>query len=229
MFEFLFIDLDETILDFHKAERNAIEKTLTAFGIEPTDAACTRYSLINKAHWERLERGEITREQVCLGRFAVLLEELGVEEDPQRFSDTYAGFLSQGHYFLPGAEKALERLSKKYRLFLASNGNAAVQAGRLKSADISRYFEHIFISQELGVNKPAKEFFDRAFARIDGFDKSRAMIVGDSLTSDILGGNNAGIAACWVNPRHLPRREGIRVDYEIERLALLEELLETLR
>ena len=228
MIEFLFIDLDDTVLDFHKAERRAITNTLTAFGIEPSEPVCALYSRINIAHWQRLERGELTRQQVMHGRFATLFAELGVTGDAALCSETYANHLAMGHDFLPGAEEALERLSKKYRLYLASNGNAAVQEKRLKSADIGRYFEDIFISQHLGADKPSVPFFERAFARIPDFDRSRAMIVGDSLTSDILGGNNAGIATCWVNPGHLPRRNDIRVDHEIEALSQLEDLLETI-
>ena len=225
MFEFLLLDLDNTILDFHKAEREAVKKTLTAFGVTPTEEICSLYRQINQAHWERLERTELTREQVCVGRFATLFTQLGVEGDAKACSDTYARNLAIGHYFLPGAEQAVEQLSKKYRLYLASNGNLAVQAGRLKSANISRFFEKVFISQEVGADKPSVEFFDRCFAQIPDFDKSKAMIVGDSLTSDILGGNNAGIATCWVNPDHAPRRADIRVDYEIESITQLEELL----
>jgi 2-haloacid dehalogenase len=134
-----------------------------------------------------------------------------------------------GHWFLPGAEEAVEALSKKYKLYLASNGTAKVQAGRLKSANISRFFEEVFVSQELGANKPSLEYFEKCFARIPGFDKRKAMIVGDSLTSDILGGQNAGIATCWVNPKHKAGREDIRVDYEIEALSQLEDLLEGMK
>ena len=123
----------------------------------------------------------------------------------------------------------MKSLSKKYKLYLASNGTAKVQAGRLKSADISKYFEAVFVSQELGANKPSLEFFEKCFARIPEFDKTKALIVGDSLTSDILGGQNAGIATCWVNPHHKEGREDIRVDYEIEALSQLEELLEGMK
>lgn len=112
MVEFLFIDLDDTILDFHKAERRAIEKTLTTFGVEPTDAVCALYSRINKAHWERLERQELTREQVTVGRFATLFAELGVTGDAALCSETYANNLAMGHDFLPNAKEALEQLSK---------------------------------------------------------------------------------------------------------------------
>ena len=226
MFEFLFLDLDDTILDFQKAEALALSKTLKSFGLEPTETVLKRYHLINKAHWEALERKELTREQVLVGRFQVLFAEMGIAAEPVQVARAYENNLSIGHYFLPGAEEAVERLSKKYKLYLASNGTAKVQAGRLKSANISRFFEEVFVSQEIGANKPAVEYFERCFARIPDFDKTKAIIVGDSLTSDILGGQNAGIATCWVNPHHKAGREDIRVDYEIEALSQLESLLE---
>lgn len=225
-FEFLLIDLDDTILDFHKAEYIALGKTLESFGLEPSEQVRARYSLINKAHWERLERKELTREQVLVGRFGVLFSEYGITVDPRECARRYEQNLSVGHYFLPGAREALESLSRKYKLYMVSNGTARVQIGRLESADISHFFREIFISQQVGVNKPDKEFFTRCFAKIPDFDPQKAIIVGDSLTSDIQGGINAGIATCWVNPGHKPQT--IPADYEIESLAQLEELLESL-
>ena len=227
MVEFLFVDLDDTILDFKKAEHVAVKKTLAAFGIEPTDAVCSRYSRINQMHWEALERGEMTREQVLVGRFAALFGEYDVDADAARCARQYAQNLAIGHYFLPGAEEAVRDLSKKYKLYLASNGTAKVQWSRLESAGIDKYFEAIFISQEIGVNKPAAEYFERCFAQISGFDKSRTMMVGDSLSSDILGGKNAGVATCWVNPTHKPAKPDLCPDYEIESLSQLEALLDT--
>ena len=228
MIEFLFLDLDDTILDFHKAERIALAKTIRDFGVEPTEQVLHRYHLINKAHWEMLERGELTREQVLVGRFAVLFEELGVAVDPAACTEAYTKNLSIGHYFLPGAEEAVASLSKKYRLFLASNGTASVQHGRMTSANLYRFFEKAFVSQDIGYNKPSLEYFTRCFAQIPDFDPKKAMIVGDSLTSDIRGGINAGIKTCWVNPDHAPGKEGITPDYEIEALPQLEALLETI-
>ena len=228
MYKFLFIDLDDTILDFGKAEERALRKTLQDAGLEPTEAVCRRYSLINKAHWERLERGELTRDQVLVGRFRVLFEEMGCSADPQTSSLAYMQNLGIGHDFLPGALEAVISLSKKYKLYIASNGTASVQEKRLKSADIGKYFQEIFISQEIGFNKPAVEFFQGCFARIPDLDKAQTMIVGDSLTSDILGGQNAGIATCWVNPGHKECTLAKKPDYEIESLSQLEALLESI-
>ena len=225
MFDILFLDLDDTILDFHKAEHIALSKTMRTFGLEPTEEVLARYSLINKAHWERLERGELTREQVLVGRFAVLFQEWSIGADPEQVARCYENNLSIGHYFLPGALEAVRSLAKKYKLYLASNGTAKVQAGRLESANISHYFQEIFVSQQIGANKPDKLYFDRCIARIPGFDPQKAVMVGDSLTSDILGGKNAGMKTVWVNPAHKDPGS-IKPDYEIEALSQLEELLE---
>ena len=227
MIEFLFLDLDDTILDFHKAERIAISKTIREFGVEPTEEILNLYHSINKWHWEQLELGKLTRAEVLVNRFGVLFEKLGLEVDAPQCAKTYEINLSQGHWFLPGAEEAVDALSKKYRLFLASNGTAVVQKGRMTSANLYRFFEKVFVSQEIGHNKPSKAYFDGCFAQIPGFDPAKAMIVGDSLSSDIKGGINAGIRTVWVNPEHKPCGD-IRPDYEIEALHQLEALLETM-
>lgn len=228
MIEFLFLDLDDTILDFHKAERIALSKTLRDFGLEPTDAVLSRYHIINKQHWEGLERGELTRQQVLVGRFQVLFQEMGIPVEALAVMKAYEQNLSIGHYFLPGAQEAVEALSRKYRLFLASNGTAVVQHSRLTSAKLYPFFEQVFVSQDIGFNKPSKDYFDRCIARIPGFDPEKALMVGDSLTSDILGGINAGMRTCWINPEHLPCRPDIRPDYTLQSIAQLPVLLETL-
>ena len=227
MIEFLFLDLDDTILDFHRAERIALAATLRSFGVEPVPEVMERYHIINQWHWEQLEKGLMTRDQVQTGRFAVLFRELGKPVDPKECTARYQENLSKGHFFLPGAEDAVKRLSQKYRLYLASNGTASVQHGRLQSADLYRYFEGIFISEELGANKPSRAYFDACFAAIDGFDPARALMVGDSLTSDIKGGINAGLKTVWVNPGRKDCGD-IRPDYQIEGLHQLETLLEGL-
>ena len=226
--EFLFLDLDDTILDFHKAERLAISRTFRSFGLEPTEQVLERYHVINRLHWERLERGELTRDQVLTGRFQMLFEELGIPAKPQAIAKGYEHNLGLGHYFLPGAKEALDTLRGRYRLFLASNGTASVQHSRLTSAGLYPYFEEVFVSQALGANKPSRAFFDACAARIPGYDPRKALMVGDSLTSDILGGINARMKTCWVCPRGAQGRPDIVPDYRIEALSQLPELLKTL-
>ncbi len=225
---FVLMDLDDTILDFHKAEAVAIEKTFRLLGAEATPELIRRYSEINQRQWERLELGEIDRRQVLTGRFELLFRELGMELDGQQAQDLYENLLSIGHWFMPGAEALLDALYGKYRLFIVSNGTPVVQQGRLKSSGIGRYFEGIFISEEIGATKPAREFFDICAGKIPGFDRQRAIILGDSLTSDIRGGINSGIRSCWYNPKRLPPRADIPTDYEIHELSEFPALLESL-
>ena len=227
MIEFLFLDLDDTILDFHKAERIAFSKTIREFGVEPAEEILQLYHGINKWHWEQLELGKLTRAEVLVNRFGMLFEKLGVEVDAAACAKVYEQNLSTGHWFLPGAEEAVDRLHKKYRLFLASNGTAVVQKGRMTSANLYRFFEKTFVSQEIGYNKPSKAYFDACFAQIPDFDPEKAVMVGDSLSSDIKGGINAGIKTVWVNPEHKTSGD-VKPDYEIEALSQLEALLETL-
>ena len=227
MIRFVLLDLDDTILDFHRAEAEAMSKTFLRLGIEPTDRLVQRYSEVNAAHWRMLERGEIKRPQVLTGRFRQLFSEIGADCDPEQTQQIYEAYLSQGHYFIPGAEQLLKDLHGDYLLYLVSNGNAVVQEGRLQSADIAPYFEGIFISELIGADKPSREYFDRCFAQIPDFEPEQAILIGDSPTSDVLGGINAGVKTCWFNPHHRPLHPEIRADYEIDRLPDVPALLKT--
>ncbi len=228
MIDLILLDLDDTILDFHKAEEVALAKTLRAQGIEPTEAVVKRYSEINALQWQLLEKGELTRAQVKWRRFALLFEELGVNVDAEVARVMYEEFLSQGHYYMDGAEQFLAHLYGKYKLYIVSNGTTSVQNGRIASAGFAHLFEEIFLSEAVGYVKPQKEFFDHCFERIPQFDPKRAIILGDSLTSDVQGGNNAGIYSCWFNPWHKENRTDIVPSFEVSSLAEFEALLESL-
>ncbi len=223
MIRYVFLDLDDTILDFHKAEAAAIEKTMRAFGIAVTEENAACYSRINKACWEALERGEITRAALRKIRFERFFAEMKAE-GAERAPAVYEGYLSEGHYFVDGAEALLSELYGKYKLYLATNGLASVQAGRVASAGIEKYFEARFVSEEIGFNKPSLEYFEACFGKIEGFCREEAVIVGDSLSSDIKGGICAGIKTVWFNPKGLASTE-VRPDAEISALSELLDLL----
>ncbi len=225
MIKYIFLDLDDTILDFHKAEAAAIEKTMRVFGIAPTEENRALYSQINKKCWEALERGEITRSALKLLRFERFFSKVGAE-GASRAPAVYEGFLSEGHYFVEGAEALLEALHGKYELYLATNGIAAVQAGRVASAGIEKYFAARFVSEEIGFDKPSPQYFEACFGRIAGFRREQAVIVGDSLTSDIKGGATAKIKTVWFNPQRKPLSGEIQPDGEIASLSELPRLLE---
>lgn len=220
------LDVDDTLLDFKKAERAALEKAFRELGIAADDEMLSLYSAINISQWELLEEGKLTREQVLTGRFDILFRRCGVNCSGAEANSRYEKYLAVGHYFMEGAPELLETLHGKYDLYIASNGMAAVQAGRLASAGIEHYFKGIFISETMGADKPSREFFELCFARMEHFDRERTIMVGDSLTSDIRGGINAGIKTCWFNSRRRPPRDDIRPDWEISGLSQLPPLLE---
>ncbi len=228
MIKAVLLDSDDTILDFTLAEHIALKKTLAEVGIEPKDETIALYSEINKRHWEMLERGELTRAQVLTQRFERLFEALGIEGDSTATQASYEHNLSIGHYFIPGAVELLEALHGKYKLYMVTNGNEKVQVPRLKSADIGHFFEEIFISQRIGFDKPRIEFFDRCFAQMPHFENDEMIIIGDSLTSDIQGGINAGIHSCWFNPRGKQGREDIVPEFTVRSLDEIPELLESI-
>ena len=218
-------DLDDTLFDFHKAEKIALTKTLVHFGIDPTEETLALYSTINAAHWKRLELGEISREEVKVGRYRELFKTIGVECDPVKATAYYESMLAIGHYFMPGAPELLEELYGKYKLYIVSNGTAKVQEGRVGSSGIAKYMDGIFISQILGANKPDKQFFDICFAEIPDFSLSETVIIGDSLSSDIKGGINAGITTVWFNPKGIENDSDIKPDYTIKELSEVPGLL----
>lgn len=218
-------DLDDTLFDFHKAEKIALTKTLVHFGIDPTEETLALYSTINAAHWKRLELGEISREEVKVGRYRELFKTIGVECDPVKATAYYESMLAIGHYFMPGAPELLGELYRKYRLYIVSNGTAKVQEGRIGSSGIAKYMDGIFISQILGANKPDKQFFDICFAEIPDFSLSETVIIGDSLSSDIKGGINAGITTVWFNPKRIENDSDIKPDYTIKELSEVPGLL----
>ena len=226
MIKTVFLDLDDTLFDFHKAEAIALSGMLEEIGVTPSEKLLTRYSEINKLQWQRLERGEVTREEVLVERFRIFFLEFGIVRDANEARKIYEHRLGIGHYFIDGAEELLRTLYGKYELYLASNGTARVQRGRIESSGIEKYFKEIFVSQNIGYNKPSKEFFNYCFARIAGFKKDEAIIVGDSLSSDILGGINAGIKTCLFNPKKKPLAGSVIPDYEITALGERPKLLE---
>ncbi|MBQ3575406.1 MAG: YjjG family noncanonical pyrimidine nucleotidase [Clostridia bacterium] len=226
MIKNILFDLDDTLFDFHLAEKIALKKTFEALGIEPTEALISTYSEINKEQWRLLEQGKITRDALKTRRYRLLFDQFGLNASESEAAKTYEVLLGIGHHYIDGAHELLEELHGKYDLYIVSNGTTCVQKGRIASSDIENYVKGIFISQEIGVNKPAKEFFDFCFAHMENAAKEESVIIGDSLTSDILGGFNAGITTVWFNPHAKENKGNIRPDYEVRSLAEIPALIE---
>ncbi len=199
-YELLLLDADETLFDFRKAEAFALEGAFAERGLAATPETVARYDAINKDIWRRLERGEIDQARLKIERFALLFADMGVGLDAADFSGLYLAWLGRGSFLLPGAEELCAYLATKYRLAIVTNGIAAVQRPRFEASPIRRHFEAIVISEEVGAAKPRPEIFERACAAMGFFDKSRVLMIGDSLSSDIAGGIAYGIDTCWLNP-----------------------------
>ena len=206
----LLFDSDETLLDFKKSEKEAIVGALSYAGIAPDAEIIAEYSKINQGLWKLLEKGGIKKDELKYRRFELLFEKYGITSDPRETANKYMELLSRRGYLLDGAKELCEALSGKADLYMVTNGIKFSQEGRLADSGMTCYFKDIFVSEDAGREKPSAEFFDYVAKRIPGFSKEKAIIIGDSLTSDIAGGINYGIDTCWYNPRGEEAPENIR-------------------
>lgn len=228
MIRHILFDLDDTLLDFTSAERVALSKTLRHIGVEPTEAVLSRYHALNAAQWRLLEQRVLTRDEVKTRRYQLLFEELGVDRSPAEMTRYYESRLADEHRFIDGAPELLEQLRGRYHLYIVTNGTEHVQESRIRLAGLAAYMDGVFISQRVGADKPQRAFFEYCFARIPDFRREETLIVGDSLTSDIRGGRDAGITTVWFHPRGEENETPILPDYEIRQLSALLPLLRRL-
>jgi len=222
-------DLDGTINDFLATENYAIKKGFARLNLGVcTDKMVNRYSQINVSYWEKLENGEMSKEQILVNRFKDFFAEYGLpEQNAVIFNKNYQLDLGDKLVFIDGALEVLQKIreSKKIRQFVVTNGLVANQKRKLEGQELKPIFEYAFISDEVGFEKPKIEFFNVVFQKIGDIPKNQIMIVGDSLTSDIKGGNNAGIKTCWFNPHGKKNNKDVRIDYEISDLRQLLKIL----
>lgn len=224
-FRTILMDVDGTLFDFEASERNALSETFKKYGYVLTEEIRNIYERINKDLWKQFEQGKIDRNTVIYSRFGKLFKEIGIDDDGIAFEDDYQRILGMQHHLLEDALEVVQYLHAKYDLYIVTNGVTATQMQRLKDSTLDRYVKDIFVSEATGFQKPMKEYFDYCFARIRDIDKSRTMIIGDSLTSDIKGGNNAGITTCWYNPKGIKNDTDAVVDIEIRELRELYQIL----
>ncbi len=225
-FTTVLLDVDGTLLDFDEAERLGVCAVMRAWGVEPTDYLIERYHQINQGFWKAFERGDIPREEIFGSRYHKFFAAMGKEVDGDAAEDLYREQLDNCAILMDGAEDICIWLKDGgYDLYIVTNGVSSTQYSRLKRSGLDKYFTDIFVSEDTGRQKPQKEYFDYCFARIHEKDPCRMLIVGDSQTSDIRGGQNAGIATCWLNDGTQPRAAGIKADYEIKRLEELKRIL----
>ena len=214
-FDIVLLDADETVYDFKLAEKTAVSLTLERFGVTPADDVVARYSAINLSCWKALERGELSREDLKPTRFRMLFEQFGARPvDYGAVNDTYENNLSYQVFLLDGALEFVKKLHEHCKIYLATNGLTIPQTGRYSRSAVKPYVDGVYISEQIGASKPDKAYFDYIFRDLGITDRSRVIMLGDSLTSDMLGGRNAGVMTChYLNgaaPSHSPL-----CDYEI--------------
>ena len=228
MIKVILWDIDGTLLSFKLAERAAIRACFEKFGLgELTEEMLANYSAINASYWKRLELGELTKGQVLRGRFEEFFAAHGLDTScVDDFNAEYQVRLGETVVFNDDGKELVQRLQGKVKQYAVTNGTLVAQRGKLKNSGLDKLLDGVFISDVVGVEKPGKGFFDAVFAAIGSYDKDEVLIVGDSLTSDIQGGNNAGILCGWYNPGGEPVPEGLRIDYDIRDLNAVEIILD---
>lgn len=226
MIQVVLWDVDGTLLDFHRAEAAAIRTLFQKFGLGTcSDAMLADYSAINAGFWRKLETGELSKAQILTGRFETFFSKYGLDTScVADFNAAYQLALGDTIRFCPNALETLQAMKGQALQCAVTNGTIAAQKKKLALSGLDKVFDHIFISDEIGIDKPNVAFFDAVWQTIGRFDPSSVLIVGDSLTSDIRGGNNAGIKTCWYNPNGLPLPEDLRIDYDIRDLKQVLEI-----
>ncbi len=222
MKDIFLLDMDDTLLDFGRAERENFFKTLSDEGVPPSDALYARFHIINEGLWKLLEKGGILREELKVKRFADLFAEHGLEADAVKAADAYWNNFPAIFYPFAGALEFLKELAAAGSVYIATNGGAAIQRAHIQRAGFSPYIKGAFISEEVGADKPSKRFSDYMISHIEGFDRSRAVWIGDSLSSDMVCAKNAGIDFIL----YLPRKKetdyaGLKASSFSEVLALI--------
>lgn len=227
MIKVILWDIDGTLLDFEKAEKQAIRKCFEIFQLgECTDEMIRRYSVINKGYWERLERKEITKPEVLVGRFQEFFKSEGIVTDcAEKFNEEYQLRLGDTICFCDDGYELVKGLKNRVKQYAVTNGTKVAQVKKLNKSGLIDLFDAVFISEDVGIEKPDVKFFELVWDVIGQYEKDEVIIVGDSLTSDMQGGNNAGILCCWYNPKGLENTNGVKLDYEIQDLQEILEIL----
>ena len=227
MIKVILWDIDGTLLDFKEAERQGMKNCFAKFGLcECSDEMIARYAKINDDYWELLEKGGITRQELFTARFKDFFVTEGIDfTQYDAFNKEYQAQLAEIVVFRDNGYELIKELKGQVKQYAVTNGSFNVQSRKLAKAGLKELFEDCFISDQIGVEKPNVEFFDHVKMVIGEFADDEILIVGDSLTSDIKGGNNAGILCCWYNPQKKENTKGVRIDYEVQNLQEVKRIL----
>ncbi len=224
-FPLVLFDLDHTLFDFEGSKKIAFHEVLKAEGVEDPEMHLDTFKQIEQPLWAGLERGELTLESLNGCRFEGLVEAAKLDTDPATMAASYLAWLGKSGGLFPGARELLDDLVDHCTLALVSNGYGEVQHARMSNFDLAHYFDAIIVSSEVGVAKPHRDFFDHAFAALGNPDPRTALVVGDSLTSDIAGANNYGLSCCWYNPHEATAPDHLDIDFTVSDLAAIRSIV----
>lgn len=225
MYKWLLFDADNTLFDFNLAEAKAFRETCAHFGIEFTPDVMAQYKVVNHDTWSRFERGEFPASGINAYRFGTLFKEIGHDGNPEAFGNYYLLELGNHPDLIDGAAELVEQLAGGFKMGIVTNGLTAVQRSRFALSPITKHFNPIIISEEIGVKKPQPEIFDAAFAQMNGATKAEVLYIGDSLSSDMQGGINYGIDTCWYNPTQKENSQNLPITHKITALHQLLDIL----
>ncbi len=218
-YRYLLFDADGTLYDFEKAETEALHQSLLQHGLPFTNKTRDLYRTINQNLWQELEKGQVNKASLQTRRFEDLFTRTGLKADPAVFNETYKLALASYSFLLPQAETVCRQLATSHRLAIITNGLAYTQHRRFKASPLAQLIGDLFISEEIGFEKPHRGFFQHVLESMGIKDPAQVLVIGDSLSADIAGGINAGLDTCWFNPARLPAHPSFRATYEISQLA----------
>ena len=221
-YQYLLFKAENTLVEFYAAERNAHQKLCREYGLAFSEEGYQLYHQCNAQLWHEFDLGRCTKEYLLVERFRRYLAITGERADPEALNIAHLQALGEGAILLPGALELCRQLAVNHKLYILTNAVASVQRQRFERSPIASFFQGVFISEDIGCGKPSREYFDYVFRVVPELNPDNALVIGDSLSSDIQGANNAGLPCCWFNPKALPRPDHLRIDYEIR---TLEELL----
>lgn len=218
--KYILWDVDRTLIDFDYAEKEALKKCYAEYGFgELTDELLEEYKIINDGYWLKLEKGEITRPELLVNRFKDFFALHGIDQSfASSFNQDYLSSMGDIAHFTPHAEETIKALKGHFKQYAASNGTVEAQRKKLAKSGLDVLLDDVFISGELGVDKPSIEYFQEVFRRVGSANLDGYVIIGDSITSDIMGGKRAGIKTIWYNPHNHINGSDCVPDYEIHDL-----------
>lgn len=222
MYKALLVDLDNTLLDFNKAEDRALTNTLLQYGLKDTKEIKEEFKTINVKYWNLFEKGEITKEELLVRRFKDFFEKYIQNPNAKEINSYYLNQLAESGDLVEHAYEMLDEIKNTVKIYPVTNGVYNTQVKRLERSGLNKFFEKVFVSEKIGYQKPKKEFFDYVFKNIP-YKKEEVLLLGDSLTADIIGGIDYGIDTCWFNPNHL--KSTLKYTFAIDDLLDVIELI----